>query len=92
LLFEGVKPTYKDVRLHAALKLTGGQGGVIDVRIYVGATRGSNTGWYFIQKVEDGRYIMRSEAPQNVLLGPELAPVKSRRVDVLDATELARAD
>ena len=31
LLFEGMKPTDKDVRLHTALKLTGRQGGVVDL-------------------------------------------------------------
>ena len=67
LLFEGMEPTYKDMRLDAALKLAGCQGGVIDLRIYKTPSRSSYTDWHFVQKVQDGGDIMWGEAPQNVL-------------------------
>src|SRR5205823_14912612 len=68
LLFERMKPAYKDVCLHAALKLARCKGRVINLRIDVRTARCRNAGWHLIQKVKDGGYIMRSKAPQDGFL------------------------
>ena len=78
LFFEGMKPANENVSHDSALKLAGGQRGIEDLLIDVGATGRVYSYRSLAEEVKDGGDVMRSKAPKNVFLGAQLPQIQPR--------------
>ena len=89
LLFDWVQPTDENVRLHAARKIEVAQRDVADTVIEIGAALARDTRRHLVQERQHHGDVVRSKAPQDVLLGPYLSDVETIGIQVVDLSKCA---
>jgi hypothetical protein len=92
LLLERMEPAHENMALDAVPELQRGHGRVIDLRAEICAAKTGHPKGLFTQEHQQHRDVVGGEAPEDVLLGPELADVEAVGVDVLDLAQDAGPD
>ena len=88
----GVEPADVDVRAHAALEQQLQVCDVVDVVLHAGAAPSADRNRCRAHHVHEDRNVVGCEVPDDVGSSLEQAQVEPRRVDVVDASELAVLD
>ena len=70
----------------------GRHGGIMNSRSEEGAASTDHINGIIPNKILKDGYVMGSETPENILLGPHGAKVHSRTIHILEFTDLARID
>src|SRR5919201_5222490 len=86
-----MQPAYEDVGTNAAAELACRERRICNLRTDVATAMSSNSLRIFFEQGQNHGNIMRREAPQDVLLGAQLANIQARGIDVLHADQLAFA-
>ena len=90
-LLVGVEPGQVQVREDARREGEVAEHDVLDARAHERAAVGDARVRVFVDQVQHDRDVVCAEAPEGVLVGPQLAEVQPARVDVVERAELARA-
>src|ERR1035437_2060812 len=92
LLFEGMKPAHANVGQNTAREGEMTQRDVGDATAQIVAAFAGYRFRFLAVSAEHHADIVRSKAPEDVFLGPDLAHIEAVRIDVLDAAEGAAID
>ena len=92
LLLDGMQPADEHVGLDPTREVEVAQGDVKDVAIQIGSALARDTNRHLVEQRQHHRDVVRGKAPENVLLGANLADVQTVGVEVVDLSEGAVAN